>query len=182
MATRLRRDASASIFAFGLAGTAMAVHVVETVVNVWQDTVVPIDVTTPEGQATTALVAIEGAPDWAVATLRAAQAVEWVVGTVLLVLLTLCVVRMLRGEAFTRQTAQVATWAGWALLAHLSLPFLMRLVAVGEMLEGADVGELDPRLLKADFWYLYVGLMTLSFLALVLRRGSQLQADQDGLI
>ncbi len=183
MATRLRRDASASIFAFGVAGVALAVHVVDTVVNAWQDDVVPIDVTTPDGHATTALVATEPAPDWAVTTLRAAQAVEWVIGALVLVLLTVCVVRMVRGEVFTHSTARVATWAGWMLLGFVLVPLVLRLAASGEVLYAAGTDEgFDLRLASADFWYLYVGMMTLSFFALVLRRGSQLQEDQEGLI
>ncbi|NYF97013.1 hypothetical protein [Janibacter cremeus] len=183
MATRFQRDASASIFAFGLAGVALAVHVADTVVDAWQDDVVPIDVTTTDGQATTALVAIEQAPDWAVTTLRAAQVVEWILGALVLVLLTLCVVRMVRGEVFTRPTARVATWAGWTLLAYIGLPLVLRLVSSGEVLHAARVGEeFDVRMLSSEFWYLYVGMMAVSFLALVLRRGSRLQEDQEGLI
>lgn len=183
MATRFRRDASASIFAYGVAGVALAVHVVETVVNDWQDDVVPIDVTDPDGRATTALVAIERAPDWAVTALRAAQAAEWVIGAAVLVLLTGCVVRMVRGEVFTRSTARVATWAGWTLLGFLFVPVVLRLAAAGEVLHAAGMhDEFDLRFAGADFWYIYVGMMTVSFLALVLRRGSQLQEDQDGLI
>lgn len=183
MATRFRRDASASIFAFGVAGVALAVHVADTVVGAWQDDVVPIDITTPDGHATTALVAIERAPDWAVTTLHAAQAVEWMIGALVLVQLTVCVVRMVRGEVFTRPTAQLAGWASWALLAYVALPLVLRLAASGEVLYAAGTDEaIDLRLAGADFWYVYVGMMTLSFLALVLRRGSQLQEDQEGLI
>lgn len=183
MATRLGRDASASIFAFGVAGAALAVHVVDTVLGAWQDDVVPIDVATPDDHATTALVAIDRAPDWAVTTLRGAQAVEWVVGALVLTLLTVCVVRMVRGEVFTRRTARLAGWASWALLAYIAVPFVLRLASSGEVLHAAGVGEgFDVHLVSSDFWYLYVGMMTLSFLALVLRRGSQMQEDQEGLI
>mgnify|MGYP000377287536 CR=1 FL=1 len=70
--------------------------------------------------------------------------------------------------------------SGFSMLLLL-LPFLLRLPATNMALQSAP-DDWDARLLDEGWWYLYIGMMTLSFLALVLRRGSQLQADQDGLI
>ena len=101
-------------------------------------------------------------------------------GAVLLTL-TLCVLGLVRGDVFTRATARWATAGSWATVALLFLPFALRLPATNMALQSVS-GEWDAALLDAGWWYLYVGMMTLSFLALVLRRGSQLQEDQEGLI
>lgn len=181
--TKLRRDAAASVFVYGLAGLALAVHAVRTITHDWPGGLASIDVSDPDGRSTTALVATEPAPGWAVTTLRAAQVAEWVLGAAVLALLTLCVVRMIRGEVFARSTARTAGWASWTLLAFIVLPSVLRLAASGELLHAAGVDEgFDVRPVGSEFWYLYVGMMTLSFLALVLRRGSQLREDQEGLI
>lgn len=180
--TRIRRDAGASVFAYAIAGVALASHVVHAV-GEWREGVVPIDVITADDHATTTFVETAEASGWAVTTLQAAQAIEWLLGATVLVLLTSCVVRMIRGEVFTSRTARWSTWASWTLLALLAVPFALRLAASGEVLHSAGLTDrFDLGLVSPQFWYLYVGMMTLSFFALVLRRGAQLQADQEGLI
>ena len=46
----------------------------------------------------------------------------------------------------------------------------------------SESGDWTTHVTGEPFWYLYVGAMTLSFLAFFLRRGSQMQHDQAGLI
>lgn len=181
--TRIRRDAAASVFAFGVAGLALLVHAAGVVSTDWRGGLVPVDVTDQDGRSTTVVVTAERAPDWAVVALRAAQAAEWVIGAAVLVLLTVCVLRMMRGQVFTRTTVRVASGASWALLALLGLPVVVRLLTSDTVLRAAGADEgMDVRLVGTEFWYLYVGMMTLSFVTLVLRRGSQMEEDQEGLI
>lgn len=178
----VRRDASASIFAYAIAGGALATHVAHAVGN-WREGVIPVDVVTADDRASTTFVETAEVPGWAATTLQAAQALEWLLGAVVLLLLSACVARMIRGEVFTSLTARWSACTSWALCALLAIPFAVRLVASGEVLHAAGLTDrFDLRLVTPQFWYLYIGMMTVSFFALVLRRGVQLQADQDGLI
>lgn len=180
--TKARRDAGATILAYAIAGVALFAHAVHAVGD-WREGVIPINVITAEDRATTHAVQTADVPGWAVATLQAAQALDWLLGGTVLVLLTLCVAGMMRGEVFTPRTARWSTWASWALFALMTLPLVLRLAASGEALHAAGLtDQFDLGLVTPQFWYLYVGMMTLSFLALVLRRGAQLRADQEGLI
>ncbi len=181
-ATRLRRDAAASVFAYALAGVALLVHVVGTVTDDWFTDELVLRASDGGGRRT---VTVPGSdvPTWVVTTLRAADVVEWVAAAAVLVTLTACVMGMVRGEVFTRATARWATWSSWAAVALLFLPLLGRLPATNMALQSApDPDAWDVRVLDGYWWALYVGMMTLSFLALVLRRGSQLRDDQEGLI
>lgn len=181
---KLRRDAGASVFAYAVAGVALLVHVIASVRGRWSADEVALEVTGGPGDGVETLhVDTAAAPGWAVATLRVAEAAEWLLGAAVLVVLTVCVVRMIRGEVFSRSTARWATAAGWATLALLILPGVLRLGATNAALQSTpDPQRWDTSLVSTEWWYLYVGMMTLSFLALVLRRGAQLQEDQEGLI
>ncbi|WP_338751648.1 hypothetical protein [Janibacter alittae] len=182
--TKLRRDAAASVFAYALAGGALVVHVAATLTDDWGEGRVALRVTgAGDLGASTLRVDSAQVPAWALTTLRAAELGQWLAGAAVLVMLTVCVVRMIRGEIFTRSTARWATGASWAALLLLLLPPLLRGLATNVALH-ATVGteRWEPHAVTPEWWYLYVGMMTLSFLALVLRRGSQLQEDQDGLI
>lgn len=182
--TRLRRDAGASIFAFGLAGVALLVHATTSVLDDWVGGRIALHVTgTGATGATTLHVDAADVPGWSVLALRMAELVQWLAGAAVLVMLSVCVVRMIGGEVFSRPTARWAAGAGWATLVLLLVPTILRAVATNVAIHGAlDASRWDPATVATQWWYLYVGMMALSFLALVLRRGSQLQADQDGLI
>lgn len=181
---KLRRDAGASVFAYAVAGVALLVHVIASIWGRWSADEVALEVTTGPGEGVeTRYVDAAEVPGWAVVTLRVAEAAEWLLGAAVLVMLTVCVVRMIRGEVFSRSTARWATAASWVTLGLLIVPGALRLGATNAALQSTpDPQRWDTSLLSAEWWYLYVGMMTLSFLALVLRRGSQLQEDQEGLI
>lgn len=179
--TRLRRDAGASIFAFGVAGLALLAHVIRSVTDRWSADVVALPAINPEELPRTVLVETADLPAWALITLRAADVLQWATSAAVLVLLSLCVVAMLRGDVFARSTARWATVASWIVIVMLLAPSLLRRPATNLALQ-ARTGDWDAQAITTQWWYLYVGAMTLSFVALVLRRGSQLQEDQDGLI
>lgn len=180
----IRRDAGASVFAFALAGVALLLQVVTTVTEHWWADELTLQVTRTDGTGSAALlVDAADVPDWAVAVLRAADVVEWLAGGAVLVLLSACVVWMIRGEIFTRRTARWITGASWATLLLLLGPSILRAISTNVAIHAADDPDRwDSTTITVEFWYLYVGMMTLSFFALVVRRGAQLQADQDGLI
>lgn len=179
--TRLRRDASASIFAFGLAGLALLVHVVRSVTDRWSADVVALPVIDPDELPRTLLVETADLPEWALVTLRVADVLQWATSAAVIVLLSLCVLAMLRGDVFVRSTARWATAASWIVVVMLVVPGLLRRPATNLALQ-SRAGDWDAQAISTQWWYLYVGAMTLSFVALVLHRGSQLQKDQDGLI
>lgn len=178
--TRLRRDAGASIFAFSLAGLALVVHVIGEAGR-WSADVVALRATDPDGLTRTVLTPAAELPGWAITSLRLADVVQWTTSAAVLVLISLCVVAMLRGDVFARSTARLATASSWVVIVMLLLPSLLRSPATNLALQSRPSGW-EPQMITTQWWYLYVGAMTLSFVALVLRRGSQLQADQDGLI
>lgn len=178
--TKQRRDAGASVFAYAIAGAALLVHVFTTVVDRWWADDLVLHAAGGDGRRTV-LVPVADVPGWVTAALRTADVVEWLASAAVLVTLTACVLGLMRGDVFSRATARWATASSWATAALLFLPFLGRLPATNTALQNVP-GEWDARVLDEGWWYLYVGMMTLSLFALVLRRGSQLQADQDGLI
>ena len=180
--TKLRRDAAASVFAYAIAGIALLVHVVTTVAGDWFADDLVLAATDGEGRRTVTVAAAE-VPDWALITLRVADVVEWLAAAAVLVTLAACVMGLIRGEVFTRATARWATWSSWAAVALILLPVLGRLPATNMALQSTSRPDAwDALFVDGAWWYLYVGMMTLSFLALVLRRGTQLREDQDGLI
>lgn len=180
--TRFRRDAGASIFAFGAAGVALLFHAVSTMLNRWSTNQITVDAIDPHGQARTVLVDTETIPTWVRPTLHSADVVQWSASAAVLVLLSLCVLGMLRGNVFSSATARWAGWAGAVIVVFmLALPGALRIPATNMALQ-SEPGNWTAHVIGQPFWYLYVGAMTLSFLALVLRRGSQLQQDQAGLI
>lgn len=180
--TKLRRDAAASVFAYAIAGIALLVHAGTTITNDWFSDDLVLAATDDAGQHNVA-VPTAAVPDWAVTTLRVADVVEWLAAAAVLVTLAACVMGMIRGEVFTRATARWATWSSWAAVALLVLPLIGRIPATNMALQSTPQPDAwDARAIDDGWWYLYVGMMTLSFLALVLRRGSQLRADQEGLI
>lgn len=180
--TKLRRDAAASVFAYAIAGIALLLHVVTTVADDWFADDLVLAATNGEGRRTVTVAAAE-VPDWAGTALRVADVVEWLAAATVLVTLAACVMGMIRGEVFTRTTARWATWSSWAAAALLLLPPVGRLPATNTALQSAPRPDTwDAGVLDGGWWYLYVGMMTLSFLALVLRRGCQMREDQDGLI
>lgn len=179
---RFRRDAGASAFAFGAAGVALAFHAVSTMRNQWPANQLTLDALDPHGQARTVLINIENIPAWVTPTLHTADVVQWSASAVVLVLLSLCVIGMLRGNVFSSSTARWAGWAGGVIVVFMiAVPAALRIPASNMALQ-SEPGDWTARIIGHPFWYLYVGAMTLSFLALVLRRGSQLQQDQAGLI
>lgn len=179
---RFRRDAGASVFAFGAAGVALVFHAVSTMLNQWSANQVTLDALDSHGQARTILIDTEGLPAWVAPTLHSADVVQWTGSAVVLVLLSLCVIGMLRGNVFSSSTARWAGWAGGVIVVFmLAVPAALRIPATNMALQ-SEPGDWSAHIIGQSFWYLYVGAMTLSFLALVLRRGSQLQQDQAGLI
>lgn len=179
-ATRTRFDATASIFAYGIVGVVLLVHAVTTITRDWSSDDLVLHASNDSG-ARSVVVAVDAVPGWASTALRAADVVGWLAAASVLVALTACVLGMVRGEVFSRSTARWATTSSWGALALLVLPLVPGLPATNMALQSAP-GDWDALVLDERWWTLYVGMMTLSFLALVLRRGSQLQADQDGLI
>ncbi|MDN5716900.1 MAG: hypothetical protein L0G89_06665 [Janibacter sp.] len=179
-ATRTRRDAGASVFAYAIAGVALLVHVFSSLTDRWWSDELVLLASDGTGQRTV-LVPVSEVPGWVTTVFRVADVVEWLAAAAVLICLTACVVGMMRGDVFTRRTAWWATASSWAAVSLLLLPFALRLPATNMALQSAP-GAWDAQLLDEGWWYLYIGMMTLSFLALVLRRGSQLQADQAGLI
>ena len=178
--TKSRRDAGASIFAYAIAGVALLVHVFNSLADRWWSDELELLASNGKGQRTV-LVPVSEVPGWVTTVFRVADVVEWLADASVLICLSACVLGMVRGDVFTRRTARWATASSWGAVSLLLLPFLLRLPATNMALQSAP-DDWDARLLDEGWWYLYIGMMTLSFLALVLRRGSQLQADQDGLI
>lgn len=180
--THFRRDAGASIFAFGAAGLALLFHAVSTILNRWSTSEITLVALDPQGQARTVLINTSDIPTWVVPTLRSADVMQWGASAAVLLLLSLCVIGMLRGDVFSPSTARWAGWAGIVIVVFmLALPGALRIPATNMALQ-SHPGDWTAHIVAAPFWYLYVGAMTLSFVALVLRRGSQLQQDQAGLI
>lgn len=178
--TRARRDAGASVFAYAVAAGALLVHAVTTVINDWTRDDLVLDASSGDGRRGVSVPVAE-VPDWVPIALRTSDVVEWVAAGVVLLALTACVLGMIRGDVFDRSTARWATTASWASVVLLVLPVVGRLPATNMALQSVT-GDWDPQVLDEGWWYLYVAMMTLSFLALVLHRGSQLRADQEGLI
>lgn len=180
--THFRRDAGASIFTFGVAGIALLFHVTSTVLTNWSASEITLEALDPKGRVRTILIDTADVPGWVVLAVRSAEVVEWGASAAVLVLLSLCVVGMLRGDVFTSSTARWVGWAGTIIVAFmLVVPGALRVLATNMALQN-KTGDWDAHAIGAQFWYLYVGAMTLSFVALVLRRGCQLQEDQEGLI
>lgn len=182
--TRTRRDALATVFAYAVAGLALVAHAVSAVLDGWPSGEVVLEVTSrPEGLRQSLVLDAGELADGALVSLRAAAVNEWALTALVLVLLTTCVLRLVRGEVFTRSTARWASAAGWATASLLIVPSILRLGGTNWALQTVP----DPDRWRADlvgeqFWYLYVGMMTLSFLALVLHRGARMHEDQEGLI
>ena len=182
-ARRYRTDAIASIFVFGLAGVALISHVVTSVTDRWSGGELALDASGPHGPRTVVVRAAD-VPGWAATTLRGAEVVEWAASAAVLVMLTMCVLGMVRGDAFARSTARWAAWASGTVIGGMILvPIIARTLATNVALQSTpDPDQWSSRSTGPEFWYLYVGSMLLSFLALVLRRGRQLEQDQEGLI
>lgn len=181
-ARTIRRDAGASVFAYAVAGLALLVHVVTTITDDWFADEIVLAATNDEGRRTVT-VATADVPDWAVTTLHVSQVMVWLAMAAVLVSLSMCVLGMIRGEVFSRPTARWATVSSWAALALLLLPAVVRVPATNMALQSTLAPDAwDALIIDSGWWAVYVGMMTLSFLALVLRRGSQLREDQEGLI
>lgn len=119
----------------------------------------------------------------AVGFLRTADALETVGYLALLGLLTWMVVRFLRGRLFDRGAVRLVGAASVAAVLTIIIPVIPRILGSNlalrdlEWISGVNYAQLGP-----EFWYGYVFCMAFSAVAVVLRIGSRMARDNEGLI
>lgn len=119
----------------------------------------------------------------AVGFLRSADALETVGYLALLGLLTWMVVRFLRGRLFDRGAVRLVGAASVAAVLTIIVPAVPRVIGSNLALRDLEwAGGVSFAQLGPEFWYGYVFCMALSAVAVVLRIGSRMARDNEGLI
>lgn len=169
-----RRDIFASIFAYAVSGLILVHYVASVFIRGEFDTKL--------GDALGGGVPIAQLTDGQVVMYGIAVAVKALALAALIVVLTLAAVNMLRGNFFTAANARSFSAASMLLLAG-SVGWFIEGMADNWYASSIDYQEWSGFAVgPLGFVVFYVFLLTLSLVAIALRRGARMQEDVDGLV
>lgn len=169
-----RWDIGASIFAYALSGLVLVHYVASIFIRGEFDSSL--------GDALGGGVPIDDLTTGQTVMYGVAVGVKTLALAALIVVLTLAARNMLRGEFFTTTNARYFSAASFLLLAG-SVGWFIEGMADNWYSSSIDFDEWDGFAANPpEFVVFYVFLLTLSLVAIALRRGARMQEDVDGLV
>jgi hypothetical protein len=193
-----RTDLWASLSVFALTSVIVLFDYIRGLLHSLNDGVVtarvefdttPPALTTPNGlDLPTASTTVVDAPTdtlspITVGFLRSAEALQTLGYLAALGLLSWIVVRFVRGRLFDRGVIRLVNAAATIAIATVFVPTIPRTLGTNMLIRDVDMNDvLDNAPIGPEFWYAYVFCMALSAVAVVLRIGSRVARDNEGLI
>lgn len=145
--------------------------------------------TTPNGTdlATASTTVVDAPTDTlspvTVGFLRSAEVLQTLGYLAALGLLSWIVVRFVRGRLFDRGVIRLVNAAATIAIATVFVPTIPRTLGTNMLIRDVDMNDvLDNAPIGPEFWYAYVFCMALSAVAVVLRIGSHMARDNEGLV
>ncbi|NLE79501.1 MAG: hypothetical protein GX610_07935 [Rhodococcus sp.] len=116
--------------------------------------------------------------------LRVADLLETLGYVAVLALLTLLVVRFMRGGIFEQRSANLVNAAAIGALLAVLVPALPRTIGGNLVVRdlGWDPSEVDAATFGAQFWPIYAFCMAFSAIAVIVKIGGRMARDQEGLV
>ncbi|MCW3469386.1 hypothetical protein OMK68_06920 [Rhodococcus pyridinivorans] len=115
--------------------------------------------------------------------LRAGEALQTLGYLAALALLSWIVVRFARGRLFDRGVIRLVWVTSIVAIATIFVPTIPRTLGTNMLIRDVDMNEvLSNAPLGPEFWYAYVFCMVISAVGVVLRIGSRMARDNEGLV
>ncbi|AOW93677.1 hypothetical protein BFN03_16275 [Rhodococcus sp. WMMA185] len=120
------------------------------------------------------------------ALLRAGDAIQTASYLVVLTLIALLVYRVVRGEIFSRAASRLTYHLSrWVVLVVVVAPTIPKTIGTNLAIRDSGLGDSAAAAnatLDTEFWFIAAASIVLSAMAIVLRLGTRMARDQEGLI